>query len=208
MSSGYEQIYLGLKPELAQCDLAESAHRLGLKLLTSGEVAVEFCGRDYRITREGVNPADGEPVDVNYRSVLAYYILSKGSGEPENSFMPLSRMTGMIDGRNTHDKGLLLKPLIRDFGEHYDAFQRAARRLGGMPEDVSADGGHGWRFQVLPKIPLRLVFYEADDEFPADIQLFLDSSARRFLEFECLAFLTGCFVSALCTSAREPVTAD
>jgi hypothetical protein len=207
MSSGYEQIYLGLKPRLAECDLAESARRLGLSAPSNGEVAVAFCGRDFLITCEGVNPADGEPVDVNYLSVLAYYILSKGSGEPEHTFMPLGRMTGMIDGRNAHDKGLLLKPLIRNFGDHYNSFERAARQLGGVPDDVSTDGGHGWRFQVLPKIPVRLVFYEADEEFPADIQLFFDTSARRFLEFECLAFLSGCFIKALCSEAREIVAA-
>jgi hypothetical protein len=208
MGSGYEQIYLGLKPRLSECDLAKSARRLGLKVLPSGEVAVEFCGREYLITREGVNPADGQPVDVNYRSVLAYYILSKGSGEPEHSFVPLRSLSGMIDGQNTHDKGLLLKPLLREFADDYDGFQRAARKLGGVLEGISADGGHCWSFQVLPKIPVRLVFYEADDEFPADVQIFFDRGARRFLEFECLAFLTGCFIKALNTAARETVTAN
>ena len=105
-------------------------------------------------------------------------------------------------------KGLLLKPLIREFGDDYEEFQRAARKLGGVLENVSSGGGHGWNFQVLPKILVRLVFYEADDEFPADIQLFFDRSARRFLEFECLAFLTGCFINDLCNAARETVTAD
>ncbi len=27
-----------------------------------------------------------------------------------------------------------------------------------------------WRFDVLPKIPLKLVFYEADDDFPAEFK--------------------------------------
>jgi hypothetical protein len=40
------------------------------------------------ITSAGIHPADGRPVDVNYCSVLAYYILSKGRGEREHSFLP------------------------------------------------------------------------------------------------------------------------
>jgi hypothetical protein len=201
-TTGYEQIYLDLLPRLAQCDLAESAQRLGLELLASGEVAAKFCGRRFVISAAGVNPEDGRPVDVNYRSVLSHYILSKGRGEPEHSFLPLGRLTGMIAGQKTFDKGLMEKPLLKEFGGDYAKFRAAARQLGGILEDAS-DGGHRWTFQMLPKIPVRLVFYEADDEFPADIQILLDRAAPRFMEFECLAFLTACFVKALITTARS-----
>ncbi len=178
-------------------DFAESAGRLGLELLANGDVRVELCGREYRINSAGVNPSDGLPDDVNYRNVLAYYILSTGRGEPEHSYVPLPRTTGMPDGQKTHDKGILIAPLPREFGDDYSKFQSAARKIGGVLEAASAEGGHCWSFQVLPKIPLRLVFYEADEEFPADIQILFDRSAPRFLAFECLAFLTGCFRKSL-----------
>jgi hypothetical protein len=205
MSSGYDRIYSDLLPELARCDLAESATRLGLKLLSTGEVAAQLCGREYLITNRGVEAADGQAVNVNYRSILAYYILAKGSGEVEHSWVSLGRISGMPDGQKTHDKGMLLRPLVRELGAHYDRFQCAARKLGGIAEPDSGDGAHVWSFQLLPKIPVRLMFYEADEEFPADIQLFFDRSARRFLEYECLAFLAGCFVSSLLAASREAV---
>jgi hypothetical protein len=206
MISGYEQIYRDLLPRLLQCDLAESAGRLGLEMLANGEVSVQFCGRQYVISSVGVNPADGQPVDVNNRSVLAHYILSQGRGEPEHSFLPLAQMTGTVMGQQLQDKGLMVKPLLREFGSDYDKFQSAARKLGGVLEGASEDGGQGWTFQVLPKIPLRLVFYQADDEFPADIQMLFDRSARRFMEFECLAFLSGCFTKALIKAAKDSGT--
>jgi hypothetical protein len=204
MSNGYEQIYRGLLPRLAQCDLAESAGRLGLQLLANGDVAIQFCGREYLINSAGVIPADSQPDDVNFRNVLAYYILSTGSGEPEHSFVPLPRTTGIIDGQKIHDKGMLILPLLREFGGDYDKLQSAAQNIGGVLEDSSPDGGHCWTFQVLPKIPLRLIFYEADDEFPADIQILFDRSAPRFMAFECLAFLTGCFAKSLVRAAGLP----
>ena len=208
MSNGYEQIYIDLLPRLSECDLAESAERLGLKALANGGVTAEFCGREYLITSAGVNPTDGEAVDVNNRSVLAHYILSRGSGEPENSFLPLARMTGMIAGQIDHDRGLMVHPLLREFGDDYDKFQSAAFKLGGVFEGSLGGGGRCWSFKVLPKIPVRVVFYEADDEFPADIQIWFDRSALRFMEFECLAFLNGCFAKALITAGGEASTAD
>jgi hypothetical protein len=203
MSSGYEQIYRDLIPELAQCDLAESAGRLGMAVLPDGNVGVEFCGRAFRISPTGVEPADGQPVDVNFRSILAYYIVSKGRGEPEHSYLPLSRMTGMIAGQKSHDQGIMVRPLLREFGDDYSKFQFAAGKLGGVLQEAAPDGGQCWDFAVLPRIAIRLVFYQADDEFPADIQIQLDRSAPRFLAFECLAFLTGCFTKSLIMAARS-----
>jgi len=111
-------------------------------------------------------------------------------------------VTGIIAGQKTFDKGLMEKPLLKEFGADYAKFRAAALQLGGVLEEA-CDGGHRWTLQALPKIPVRLVFYEADEEFPADIQIWLDRTAPRFMEFECLAFLTGCFVKALITTARN-----
>jgi hypothetical protein len=206
MITGYEQIYLDLLPRLSECDLVESARRLGLEVLPSGEVSANFCGRKYLITHTGVTPADDEPVNVNCRSVLAHYILSKGRAEPEHSFLPLSRMTGMPDGQKTFDKGMMVKPLLREFGNDYEAFQSATLRLGGVLENASDNHEHRWTFTVLPKILLRLVYHDADEEFPADIQLLFDRAAPRILEFECLAFLSGCFIHSLIAAARDMKT--
>ena len=86
-------------------------------------------------------------------------------------------------------------PLERYFGNDYVKFGEAAVKLGGIEEEPQV-GKHLWRFDVLPKIPLKIVFYEADDEFPFDIQIMLDKTALQFLEFEWLAFMVGCFVLA------------
>ena len=203
MITGYEQIYLDLVPRLARCDLAESAARLGLDVLPNGDVRANFCGRQYVISATGVDPADGQAVDVNCRSVLAYYILSPGRGEPGQSFLPLTRLTGMIAGQKSFDKGLMVRPLLREFGDDYGKFCSVANQLGGVLDPVATAGGeHCWTFPVLPRIPVRLIFYEADEEFPADIQILFERTATRFLEFECLAFLTGCFTKSLITAAR------
>jgi hypothetical protein len=203
MISGYEQIYLDMLPALRNCDLAESAQRLGLTVLANGSVIVRFCGREYSITSAGVTPIDGLPVDVNYRSVLAYYILSEGRGEPEGAFVPLAKLTGMIAGQNSHSQGLFVRPLIEAFGDDCEKFQAAARQLDGVPDGALPDGGQCWRFAVLPKIPVCLICYPADEEFPPDIQLWFDRSAPRFLAFERLAFLSGCFTKALLMAVKN-----
>lgn len=199
MEGGYDSIYQGLIGKLSECDFEESANRLGLEHVTGG-IQVCFLKREYRITLEGVEPLDGQPVNVNNRSVLLYYLLSKGQGDPENSYIPFESIPQMSGGVQAQSR-LMNTPLERYFGNDHARFSETATKLGGC-EVESYFGKHTWKFDVLPKIPLKLVFYEADDDFPVSIQIMLDKTAVQFLEFECLAFLVGCFVRALIKTAK------
>ncbi len=60
---------------------------------------------------------------------------------------------------------------------------------------------------MLPKILLQIVYYDADDEFPFEVQILFDKNASRFMEFECLAFLEGCLVRAMIMTAKTGDTA-
>jgi len=202
MAGGYDAIYGTLIPRLAGCDFAESAAQLGLELTEEGNIKARFLGRNYLITKDGAEPMDGKPVDINNLSVLLYYVLSKGSGQPRNSFTPLFRLTGVLEGRWGQYSDMMMRPLIREFGGNYPRFCRAAAAVGGKCQNES-EGRHEWLFRMLPKIPAKVVFYEADEEFPAEIQVFLDETAPMFLDFECLAFLVGCFVKTLIRIAKD-----
>jgi hypothetical protein len=196
METGYEKIYLTLLPKLAECDLAQNGPRLGGTLVRDA-VRMPFLGRDYIITNGGVEPEDGKSVDVNNLSVLIYYITSSGSGDFLYDFAMLNRLTGMIDGQNNLANDIMNRPLIRKFADNYGGFERAMRILGGVQIPASSSGKHIWQLRPLPKILSQIVFYEADDEFPAEIQIMFDKSAPKFLDFECLAFMTGAMIKAI-----------
>ncbi len=200
MQGGYDAIYRGLVGRLAECDFRESAQRLGLEY-ANGQIRVRFLMREYVITRDGVEPLDGQLVNVNNLSVLLYYVLSQGHGEPENLYIPFQSIPRLTGGLNTLTR-LMNAPLESYFGEDYQKFRDAALRLGGMEEE-SGRGKHVWKLYVLPKIPMKIIFYEADEDFPVDIQIMLDNTAIQFLEFECLAFLVGCVVRSLIKTAQH-----
>jgi hypothetical protein len=194
MNGGYDSIYLGLIARLSECDFQESAERLGLEYIDEG-IQVCFLKREYRITLDGVEALDSQPVSANNGSVLIYYLLSNGRGDPENSYVLFESIPRMISGLGFQNR-MMSRHLERKFGNDYVQFSEAAVKLGGIEEE-SRMGKHLWKFAVLPKIPLKIVYYEADDEFPTNIQIMLDKTALQFLEFECLAFMVGCFVRAL-----------
>jgi hypothetical protein len=200
LHGGYDSIYRGLVARLPGCDLREAADRLGLDYV-EGSVRVGFLGKSYRITPDGVHCDDGRPTTVNTLSVLLYYLLSEGRGDPEGSYVlveAIPRMVGMLGAQSRS----LSAPLERQFADSYGAFSAAATKLGGIEEEPRV-GTHLWKFTVLPKIPVKLAFEEADDDFPVSVQIMLDRTAIQFLEFECLAFMVGCLVRALIGTAEH-----
>ncbi len=201
VGSGYEGIYLDLAGRLADFDLAGNAPHLGLRVTSRGEVAVRFFARDYLVDGRGVRPLDGGPVGVNHLSLVAHYAMSPGRGEPEGRFLPLGRMTGLVEGRDTFARDGLERPLVREFGGDLPALSAAALRLEGEPLPGDPSGALAWLFRPFPKVPLKLLHHPADEEFPAEFRLLFDADATRFMEFEALGFLCGVFLAEMCSRA-------
>ena len=199
MSSGYEQIYESLIPKLSECDFLEVAERLGLSPQPDGALSVNFLGREYESSSRGVIPTDGKPVNVNNRSVLAYYTLSKGVGEPAFSYVPIYYLAGAVFNSNLK---WMTNPLGKTFSGDYITFSETMRKLGGVFNGKVKSGGYSWLLKVLPKILLQIVYYDGDDEFPCEVQIMFDKNASLFLEFECLAFLQGCLVRAMIKTTK------
>lgn len=193
---GYGENYKKLLPMLKQPDLLENACRMGARI--EGETARISClGREYIISRDDVLAADAKPSDENLRGVLIFYAVSKGAGGETGEFALLNRLTGMIDGHKGLAKDMFSTLLLREFGEDPARFDEAVTRFAGEKLPQQSRGRHVWRLRVLPVITMQFVLYERDAEFPAEFQIMFDSAAPRFLEFECLAFLTGSVISAL-----------
>jgi hypothetical protein len=206
MNNGYEQIYESLILKLDKCDFVEVVERLGLSLQPNGTLSVNFLGREYEISSHGINPTDGKPVNVNNLNVLAYYLLSKGKGEPAYSYVPINNLTGVAITSSTNTKWIT-DQLGKTFSEDYATFSETICRLGGVFNGKLKSGGYSWLLEALPKILLQIVYYEGDDEFPCEVQILFDKNASSFLEFECLAFLEGCLVRAMIMTAKTGDTA-
>ncbi len=87
--------------------------------------------------------------------------------------------------------------MIKRFQGRVPELLVAASSLGGRIGGESGLGSVSLIFELLPKIPVQLIFYDRDDEFPARVTLLVDRNATRFLEFEFLAVLVTLFVQVL-----------
>ncbi|UQZ88200.1 hypothetical protein C4J81_02820 [Deltaproteobacteria bacterium Smac51] len=195
-----EQYYHSQMEALTACNLAAQAPRMGFSLDEEGRVPVRFFERDYLVDNQSVAPVDGRPVGLDHFSVIAHYMMSEGEGELSGEFLPISRLTGIVNtGVSPNDS--LIAPLTEKFGDGYSLFAEAARKIGGVHEGAAPSGGQSWLFTPLPKLPVRIIFFEADEEFEAEVKVLFDSSSCRFVAYECLELLEMVLVAELLNAA-------
>lgn len=197
--SGYEGIYKWVAAKLPGFDLAKNAAPLGLIDNGDGSVVVNFFNRDYIVEAAGARPADGRPAGINHLSLVAHYAMSPGRGEPLMDFVPLELLSGTVSGSwGGYKREGISTPLVRRFGADQAGLKAAIARLGGREEEQSPSGGRAWVFFPVPKVPLRLIYHEADDEFEAEFRILYDRRSIDFMEYEALGFLGGILVADLC----------
>lgn len=93
-----------------------------------------------------------------------------------------------------------LVPLKETFGDNPDLLRPAAISVGGEPLDY---GDVGVRVPVFPKVPLAVVLWRADSEFPPEANILFDGTANRFLRTEDLNICSALMVSKLRRGAEK-----
>lgn len=185
--TNYEAVYQGLVARLAEADYGHAAAHLGGRPAGRG-VAVDVFGRTLLVEPEGISAEDGGPIDFTVRIVLAYYLLHAGQGGLRGEWVSYRDFK---DGAFFHASfsQVAESKIARDFTSRRAALEAAAESLAGRPLEAGLGGDLSYCFPALPRVPLALVFYDADEDFPASARVLFDASAPHFLDLECLAVL-------------------
>lgn len=160
---------------------------------------IRFVGRDYRLDRTdgSVTWMDAKhtaPMEANFNEVMAIYdVLCYAqpdchlSGEFVN-MRSLSSIQGGTPGGSLFNRiGVRM--------DHRDAaLAGACERLGGVN---AGKGDVAYQLPMFDFLPVRVQFWNSDDEFPASLQLFLDKNILQYMHFETVAFATGHLVLRL-----------
>ena len=87
--------------------------------------------------------------------------------------------------------GRSIDPMVKIFGANPDRLVEVATSLGGQTNGL---GDVGVTLRVFPRIPLTMVLWRADDEFPASGNILFDASAPLILPTEDYAVLASSVV--------------
>lgn len=159
------------KERFTASDPAEISARLGLPF-ENGGFSVTLLGTTYRISHpDCVFTADREDalgVTSLTVQVLLLRLLLLGKPAPETEdFKSFSELPwGEVYQKPF--SGRILNRAAFTFGTRLDDFRRAAEKLGGKP---ISQGDAAYEFRFTENYRLRLILWEADDEFPPSAQL-------------------------------------
>ncbi|MFP3040839.1 DUF3786 domain-containing protein [Treponema primitia] len=211
MQKGYEKTYNWVKGLLKTCDFSDSSKRLGLKQISENILLVNFLNRTYRITKEGVElieqetiwTVDSEGYEFDLKSVLGYYVLSGANIEPIYEYCTLGQFSGGVFRESSSFVSMENKKFTDTFGNDYEKFKKIMNMFSMEYEEGNRDGKYSWNYKILPKISIKLIFYEGDDEYPSKLQILYDKNAIKIYNFEQLAVLHSSIFQAILSMGKR-----
>ncbi len=184
----FDKTYDHYIKKIAALDFSTIAVNLGVK--TDGEtVTIPFFNTPYSVTREGVLTPDRKPAAFGVGVVLCNYLIQCPSEIPRakewhsyKDFRDAAPLVGTF--ANTVER-----PIAENFSGRLSELEKAGRILGGIEPVETFPYDLNMLIQALPRIPLLLLFNDADDEFPADCKILYEKRTENYLDMECVAII-------------------
>jgi len=191
-----------LQEKVAPLDFAALAEVLGARYHEdNGRPCLDltYFGHQVQVCKDQVCYPEG--VEANpWDAILLYnYLASRGGAEPTGTWITYQSLPNSVSKTKT------LKRLEGELATHFAGRQNqlaaAAAPLGGEPVKVAEDADLQLIFQPLPKVPVLLLFWDADPEedFPAQVHFLFDGNVSAYLDLESLLFLVEQLADRLMT---------
>lgn len=142
---------------------------------------ITLWDRLYRVQPElqRVGPADPAiaPLHPYLELFLVHYLLRANGMEAAGHWISEKD----IPGGATFFRGPHAIPsdlITARFNNDIERFNRRCEQLQGVPLSL-ADAS--WRFAITPRIPVAVLYWQGDDEFPAEAKVLFDAAIGSFL---------------------------
>jgi hypothetical protein len=189
-------------------EILELPGRIGGTVIDDdGDIALKlpYFSSHVRIGSDDIRRTDGADL-TRWEKVFIYNHLAKGG---------VRKPTGLWKGfeafPNTVSKvktmaGQVAAPLVERFQGQLDGLTRAAVTVGALDASDEAHGADvAFRFQVFPRVPVMLLFWDEDPEdgFGATAKLLFDETIVDHLDIESIVFLSERLRQMLCDAAGK-----
>lgn len=162
------------------------AWRGGLEL-SENRLALTLLGAAYYILLPDLVAtfADGAICPEEIQILFLDYLVQGDGTPPSGQWIGFQELPNGMFYRKAF-QGYSGDQLVHDLSAKIDAFRDAATSLGGEPVEL---GDAAYAFRVLPNVPLAVVWWNGDDEFPANGTVLFDASTSHYLPTDGLAIV-------------------
>ncbi len=187
-SSVFEKTYRDHLSQIAQLDFGKIADRFGANIV-GDDIIVPFFGKPHRISAEGLSDASDNRPDFSVSVVLFKYLLLCPVDDPIEdewvSFKDFKDTTPFAGSFVNYTEA----PFANHFSGHVAQLEAAAKTLNGQRSAAAFSYDLCMQFPALPKVPVLMLFNDADEEFPARCAVLFERRAEKYLDMECLAMV-------------------
>jgi hypothetical protein len=202
---GYSLAFKLAGEQLTGVDIKEQCRKSGAdyKAVDSGQiVTVEFLNRPYRITlpEVDVSLADSEAEVPPSDKILILHYLTLASGTPlSNKLIAFQELPEGASYQRTFSKRSI-EPLVRYFSPKPERLLELAESLGGQKVDY---GDVAVKINGFRMVPVTLVLWRGDEEFPPRGNILFDSTISGYLSTYDITVLCDAIVWRLVRALRE-----
>ena len=188
--------------ELSRIPFEVIVERSGFESPSENTFQIPFLDRIYLVSYPQFEFNDQsvseKEIPIQEQVLILHYMMAPAMPSPTNHWIAYREIPGAAFYFGAFVKRAV-DPLKKVFGENLAGFTRAAQKL--HPQEIE-NGDAGFEFRVLPAVPLQLILWAADDEFPAEANILFDKNIGQILSPEDVAWLAGMVVYRLMALAR------
>ena len=184
----FKETYEHYLERIGKIDLHNVSEKLGGHI-EKDEAIISFFQRPYRISGRGITDPFGQQPAMGICVVLCKYMLlcpEVPSLDKEwVSFRDFRNTAPLIHSFVNHTE----RPIASHFSNHLEDLSVACEQLGGQDPGLELNYQLIRKLYPLPKVPVLLLFDDADEEFPAQCKVLFERRAEHYLDPECMAIL-------------------
>lgn len=199
--SVYHETYHYYLDQLTSIRFEGKEEVLGITL-DGDAVVVPYFGQSIRLTADGLKNEAGRRPDFSDCVVVCRYLIMCPLFEPKQKEWAAYREFPDAGPLTVFWTDTVEGPLARTFSGCVMVLEKACGALGASIPDMDIACDLCRRFTPLPKMPLLLVFNDADDDFSASASLLFEKRASTYLDAESQAILGHVLSKRLLAAAR------
>lgn len=183
-TSNYEKQCEDWRQKFLTMDQEDICRRLPEVKKTEDQLTLWHYGREFAVDRNDGTIrviSDDKKVDIMPKlNIYTLFWYAKKGALQTGNWIPFRELKDAAPFEKAFQQGIL-EPLAATFSGHEEILDSAVKNLRGTR--ISASGFQIFAFSC---IPVKLKFWDADDEFPSQANLLFDSSATDFDHVESI----------------------
>ena len=168
---------------------------------TTKSFTVPYLMQNYSVTypQGNVTNTEQKEADLTTAILILHYLTGASGVELTNDWVSFKELQGGAIYIQAFQKRAI-NPLVQAFGKEPDAFTAATKQFAGTPAEF---GDLSYIIPVFPRIPILLILWRGDDEFPPNGTILFDRNANTYLHTEDFAHLASMTVYALIKTLKK-----